>query len=172
LAAPVGNHFWNNRSKHGRDKLFATPEMLWEAACEYFKSCDDNPWIKVEGLKGGELAGQLINIPTQIPYTLKGLCLYIGCSESYFRAFKSQERENAKDFITVIEQIEETIYNQKFTGATVGAFNANIIARDLGLSDNSRVEHANDKESPLIDYSKLSTAALAEIIKASNTKND
>ena len=32
------------RSKHGRDKLFATPELLWDAACEYFQWCDENPW--------------------------------------------------------------------------------------------------------------------------------
>ena len=37
MAAPKGNQFWMLRSKHGRDKLFATPEALWEAACEYFQ---------------------------------------------------------------------------------------------------------------------------------------
>ena len=44
MAAPKGNQFWMLRSKHGRDKLFATPEALWEAACEYFQWCDENPW--------------------------------------------------------------------------------------------------------------------------------
>ena len=29
MAAPKGNQFWMLRSKHGRDKLFATPEALW-----------------------------------------------------------------------------------------------------------------------------------------------
>ena len=41
MAAPKGNQFWMLRSKHGRDKLFATPEALWEAACEYFQWCDE-----------------------------------------------------------------------------------------------------------------------------------
>ena len=36
---------WMLRSKHGRDKLFATPELLWDAACEYFQWCDENPWV-------------------------------------------------------------------------------------------------------------------------------
>ena len=44
MAAPKGNKFWMLRSKHGRDKLFATPELLWDAACEYFQWCDENPW--------------------------------------------------------------------------------------------------------------------------------
>ena len=45
MAAPKGNQFWMLRSKHGRDKLFATPEALWEAACEYFQWCDENPCL-------------------------------------------------------------------------------------------------------------------------------
>ena len=35
----------------------------------------------------------------------------------------------------VITRIRETAYNQKFTGAAADLLNANIIARDLGLSD-------------------------------------
>ena len=169
MAATHGNKFWQRRSKHGRDKLFESPELLWEAACEYFQWCDDNPWLKID-FKGKD--ADRVEIPTEIPYTMKGLCLYLGCNDAYFRNFKNQERSNSEDFSSVIERIEDTIYNQKFTGATVGAFNANIIARDLGLSDHSKVEHANDKESPLIDYSKLSTETLTEILKASNIKKD
>ena len=39
----IGNQFWKFRSKHGRDKLFATPELLWDAACEYFDWMDEHP---------------------------------------------------------------------------------------------------------------------------------
>ena len=34
MAANLGNQFWKNRSKHGRDKLFATPDLLWQAASD------------------------------------------------------------------------------------------------------------------------------------------
>ena len=43
MAAPKGNKFWMMRSKHGRDKLFASPQLLWQAACEYFQWVTDNP---------------------------------------------------------------------------------------------------------------------------------
>lgn len=36
MSAPKGNQFWKLRNKHGRSKRFASPEQLWEAACEYF----------------------------------------------------------------------------------------------------------------------------------------
>ncbi|MDM1294325.1 DNA packaging protein [Sphingobacterium sp. N143] len=146
MAAPKGNQFWKLRSKHGRDKLFGSSNLLWEAATEYFEWCDKNPWLKSEAIKSGDMAGTVMQVPTARPYTLQGLCLFLDCNAAYFRQFKQSLPENEKDFSTVITRIEEVIYNQKFEGATVGAFNANIIARDLGLTDkqehevNARIE--------------------------------
>ena len=37
MAAPKGNRFWEVRSKHGRDKILKTPEIMWEAAKQYFE---------------------------------------------------------------------------------------------------------------------------------------
>ena len=152
MPAPKGNNFWELRSKHGRDKLFDTPELLWEAACEYFQWCQDNPLIEVEQARGNSyyvdhsteekvFAPNLIELPKMRPFTLHGLCSYIDCSTSYFRVFKSTIKEETKDFLTVIEKIEETIYNQKFSGAAAGFLNANIIARDLGLRDKTEIDN-------------------------------
>lgn len=146
MAAPRGNEFWKLRSKHGRDKLFATPELMWEAACEYFQWCVDNPLEAGEVIKSGNLAGKMLKVPKMRAFTLEALCLYIGCSTSYFRAFKSTLKEEDKDFLTVIEQIELTIYSQKFEGAAAGLLNANIIARDLGLSDKQEVTGKDGKD--------------------------
>jgi hypothetical protein len=137
MGAPKGNQFWKQRSKHGRDKLFASPGLLWEAACEYFDFCDANPWVKID-FKGANI--ERVEIPTARPYTLSGLCLYLDCASSYFRHFKSTIQENNKDFVTVISKIEEVIYTHQFEGAIVGAFNSNIIARALGLTEKSEVK--------------------------------
>ena len=48
MSAPKGNEFWKLRSKHGRDKIFSDPNMLWEAACEYFQWCQDNPLMELD----------------------------------------------------------------------------------------------------------------------------
>lgn len=142
-AAPKGNQFWKIRSKHGRDKLFATPELLWEAATEYFEWVDDNPLKKEESSSEASERGITEKSkvsPNARPYTLKGLCIYLGCNSLYFINFKRQLPEGEEDFNLVIRRIEETIYTQKFEGAAVGAFNANIIARDLGLADKKQVD--------------------------------
>jgi hypothetical protein len=149
MGAPIGNQFWKLRSKHGRDKLFATPELLLEAAYEYFEWCEEHPWIKTESTTGIN-RNDCKEIPTERPFTLSGLCLYLDCSSSYFRAFKSTILPENIDFLTVIERIEEIIYTQKFEGAAVGAFNANIIARDLGLKEN--IEQ-NVNNNVVIDWS-------------------
>ncbi len=51
MAAPLGNQFWKLRSKHGRDKIFADPETMWEAACDYFQWCVDTPLMEVQQAK-------------------------------------------------------------------------------------------------------------------------
>lgn len=131
MAAPLGNQFWKLRSQHGREKLFQSPELLWEAACEYFQWCDDNPLISIE-FNGKD--AERCEMPNMRAYTLGGLCIYLDCSTGYFRTFKATQPEE-KGFLTVITRIEEIIYNQKFTGAAANMLNANIISRDLGLTD-------------------------------------
>ena len=139
-AAPNGNQFWKLRSKHGRDKLFATPELLWEAACEYFEWCDKNPLIEVRGFAyKGKVEKE--DFPKLRAYTLNGLCLYLGCSDTYFRTFKQEQsqKQDSQGFLSVIDSIEKTIYEQKFAGAAAELLNPNIIARDLGLADKKDV---------------------------------
>lgn len=135
MAAPEGNQFWKLRSKHGRDKLFASPELLWEAACEYFQWCDENPLIEID-FKGKDATK--CELPRMRAYTLQGLCLYLGCHTGYFREFRAANHEG---FSPILTRIEETIYNHKFTGAASGFLNANIIARDLGLMEKQEIKH-------------------------------
>lgn len=157
MGAPIGNQFWKLRSKHGRDKLFTTPELLWNAACEYFQWCDENPWTTRKAIqktvpmkkKVGKKV-QIVNeeqtqrevTPTARPYSLSGFCMYVGASTNWFLEFENGcKNNNEVDFLEVIARVRETIETQQFEGACVGAFNANIIARKLGLSDKQEVDH-------------------------------
>ena len=151
------------RSKHGRDKLFSTPELLWEAACEYFQWCDENPWttrkaiqknVPVKVKKGKKIVSEMQQqteqqvSPVSRPYSITGFCIYVGASYQWWRSFqKDCKDKNDIDFLEVIARVEETIETQQFEGACVGAFNANIIARKLGLADKQEIDHTtNGKE--------------------------
>lgn len=135
------NQFWKNRTSHGRDKLFNSPELLWEEACNYFQWCDDNPWIKTENTTT-EKGFITKEIPTQRPYSKKGLYVYFECSDSWLKEFK---KVCNSDFLLVIEKIENIIESQQWEGATVGAFNSNIIARTLGLKEQTDVTTDGEK---------------------------
>ncbi len=130
----IGNQFWMNRAKHGRDKLFATPELLWQAACEYFRWIEENPLYET---KVFQFQGVVVTkeVPIMRAMTMAGLCFYLNCNETYFRQFKTNLPEGEIGFSSVITDIENVVYRQKFEGAAGNLLNANIISRDLGLAD-------------------------------------
>lgn len=165
MAAPKGNRFWELRSKHGRDKLFDSPELMWEAACEYFKWCIDNP-LNEENLVKYKDSYEKIDLSKMRPFTIQGLCHYIGCNVQYFNEFNTQTTEDPKGFSSVITRIRETIYRQKFEGAASGFLNPTIISRDLGLADKKVIGGPNDK--PLFD----SMASAFEAIKDQANKSN
>lgn len=139
--------FWKLRGVNTGLPIFENPAELWEAACDYFKFIDDNPHPQAELVKYKGVA-TLEEVPKMKPYTLSGLCFFLGCSESYFRKFKHviRERDAAgkpKDtdtaFMETIEAVEQVIETQQLEGAMVGAFNYNIVRAKLGLVDKQDV---------------------------------
>lgn len=137
MAAPKGNRFWEARTKHGRDKLFASADLLWDACCEYFLWVEDNP-LSEEKLFAyqGEISRDTVTKMRAM--TIGGMCLFLDIDRSTWTAWKTD-----KDFSAVVARAEEVIYSQKFAGAAADLLNANIIARDLGLKDASAHEHTS-----------------------------
>ena len=163
MAPPIGNQFWKARSKHGRNRLFESAELLWEACCEYFQWVEDNPLLE---MKPFAYQGVVIQEPVakMRAMTINGLCLFLDIDETTWRAWREVD-----DFSTVVSKAEKIIYEQKFTGAAADLLNPNIIARDLGLADKKDIGSSDGSMTPRgIDASKLSTAALAEILAAAD----
>lgn len=145
MAAPKNNKFWTLRSKHGRDKLFASPQLLWQAACEYFEWVENNPLYETKGFAfQGTVTKE--TFPKMRAMTMEQLCFYLNCSTSYFRVFKMKLKDDDQDFLTVIEDIESIIRTQKFQGASADLLNANIISRDLGMADKQSLDVSYDIE--------------------------
>jgi len=135
MSAPPGNQFWKLRSKHGRDKIFSTPEILWDDACEYFQWVEDNPLYESK-LVSYQGVSTIEQVPKMRAMTLDGLLLFLGISDMTWYRAKDDE-----DFSCVIREIEKVIRQQKFAGAAADLLNANIIARDLGLKDSQEHDH-------------------------------
>lgn len=143
MAAPKGNRFWEARTKHGRDKLFASPGLLWEACCEYFQWVEDNPlWEN----KVAQFQGSPVDMPVakMRAMTISGLCLFLDIDRETWNRWRSD-----KDFCGIVSRADEVIYSQKFAGAAADLLNANIIARDLGLADKQDNTHSGPGGGPI-----------------------
>jgi hypothetical protein len=135
MGAPRGNKYYLFAETHGRDKTFETPQDLWNAFLEYQKEIAANPIIKID-FRGKD--NDMIELPLQRPLTLRGFADYLGMTYQGVKNYG--ELESHKDFFDVYARIENKCYNSKFEGASVGIFNPAIIARDLGLQENLKVD--------------------------------
>ena len=76
----------------------------------------------------------MADLPKMRAMTIGGLCIFLDIDRTTWIEYASRE-----GFSQVTTRVEAVIRDQKFTGASAGLLNPNIIARDLGLADKSEV---------------------------------
>lgn len=142
----------------GADRLF-TAEQFEQAWWDYFSHVENNPWIKKEVLKGGDRAGEIIDVPTIEPFTEIGFCAYHNLGEHYLtqlaRGLAIREKREVEEGIlmdedsyqmsVILARMRAKCKSQKFAGAAVGAFNAMIISRDLNLVERTDMTSKDEK---------------------------
>jgi hypothetical protein len=133
MAAPAGNRFWEMRSTHGRKPIFATPEELEAACLEYFEWVENNPLHEAQAF-AYQGSVKIEPIAKMRAMTVSGLCIFLDISQQAWGEYRQRE-----GFGEVTSRVDEIIRTQKFEGASAGLLNANIIARDLGLSEKSEL---------------------------------
>lgn len=131
----IGNRSWEKRSSHGRKPIFKTPDDLWNACVEYFNWIVETPLYKVEAFAYQGAVTQE-PLPLMRAMTMEGLCLFLDIGTSTWADYR-----NRTDFSEVVAKVEQVMRDQKFGGAAAGLLNANIIARDLGLKDQTDNKH-------------------------------
>lgn len=188
MAATIGNHFWELRSSHGIEKIFADPDILWQAACEYFQWCVDNPLMSVEqaragkgkveteteltedGVKQAENDTGLIELPKMRAFTMQGLAGHFGCNVKTLWDYEHEKSH--KDFHPIMARVRDVLYRQKFEGAAAGLLNANLIARELGLSDKKEITAFREQPMfpDLIDQTPFTTDSKEDVPEDNGSK--
>lgn len=145
MPAPKGNQFWKVRTTIGREKLFESPESLWEAACQYFQWVEDNPLYEDKLVT---FQGEATHEPVakMRAMTNEGLCLFLDIDSQTLTNYGS--RQGYEAYFGIVEKIKAVIKDQKFSGAAADLLNPNIIARDLGLADKSDHTSSDGSMSP------------------------
>ena len=150
-----GNEFWKGRSSHGAKPKFEDPDDLWAACVEYFEWVEANPLLEdklipFQGKAGHETVRKMRAM------TITGLCGFLDISQRSWGHWRS----NRIDLSEVIERVESIIYQQKFEGAAADLLNANIISRELGLSDKKEHTSPDGSMSPAAkpEFTKIEIA--------------
>jgi hypothetical protein len=133
-------------SKVGRPPKFKTPEELAEKAEGYFQYCDTHPievWQRKAAAanqsakNGSGVKSDEGTMYIRRPYTLDGLMLWLDLGMNWrdFRAYHADD-----DFSAVIRTLDARVRDQQVSGAVVGMYNANLVARLNGISESVQVE--------------------------------
>lgn len=136
MPPPLGNQFWKQRSSHGPKPKFSDPEVLWAACVEYFEWVDNNP-LKEEKIFCFQGQVTKDTISKMRAMSIGAICLFLDIHHSTWAVYRKNN-----GLSEVIANVEQIIYDQKFTGASADLLNPNIIARDLGLKDHTKSEHS------------------------------
>ncbi len=152
MAAAKGNKYWKLRINPGR-KNKLTPLRLRNEAAAFMEDVVSNPFIiKKQVMHQGAMEVLVEEKPRLM--TIGKLCRYLGISLTTFHEYAKQEA-----FADIIGDIKGIMYDYKLDGAAAGEFNANIIARELGLGERTVVELV---EPPTADERKARLLELAE----------
>lgn len=133
----MGGH---ERSRSATCFFFTARDV--ERAVEYFKWCGQHQLVEEKiGFFQGEPTSGFVG--HKRPMTISGLCVFLNISRETWYNYK----KNA-EYFDIVKSIDDVMFEQKFAGAAVGLFNANIIARDLGLTDKQEIKMDNAQVTP------------------------
>lgn len=168
---PYINRWWEKKaskatsSKAGRPYIFETPDELWQACCEYFEWIESHPVYETKLMQHKDQTWYE-QVPKPRPMTREGLFRFLNISAPAWWHYRNEKSE---EFSKVVNAVDNIIYEQKYTGAAVGLYNANIVGRDLGLREHHEVSGPDGgpiKYSKEVDFSNLTDDELKIILKA------
>ena len=144
MAAPKGNQYYLKRIVNGKPPKY-TPKEWSEKMIDYLKYMENCTWNKNEAIKGGDLAGTIISIPTKTPLTIQGFCNFAGVSSELYARYKQDK--GFEDYHGITMYIDSIIKQNQLEGSMVGAYNPNIVARLLGLAEKTENDHTSGGQS-------------------------
>jgi hypothetical protein len=116
----------------GKNKYIETPESLFDLFKQYVHHEAENPMYKIEYV-GKD--GERVNTPLQVPITFEGFECYLADKKiiNDLGDYSCNKDGRYSDYATIITRIQKNCFVQNYKGASVGLFNANLIAKKLGL---------------------------------------
>lgn len=130
-----------------RPKIFKEPKEIYDLFEEYLKHIQENP-IKIVKFLGKDAEERIEN--HYKPPTWKGFeaFLYRKGICTNLDKYKYNYDGNYEKFANIIRVIDNIMWDTKFSGACVGQWQHNIIAKELGMAE----KHINENyERPILE---------------------
>lgn len=136
-----------------KHKYIESPEKMWEYFTQFVEHEKSNPMYKKEyvGKDGNE-----VDTALQVPITFEGFECWLwdkGVIQAGLGDYASNKDNRYDEYATIITRIRQNCFSQNFKGAAVGLFNANIIAKKLGLKE--QVEQTITHAVPILNLDPL-----------------
>lgn len=119
---------------NGQIVIDRNAEELWENMCSYFQFCDNNPIEAKRTVTSGKGVGSKVKVEMKRPYSVKGLCLHCGISESYLNDIRQSKSRDDLYYI-VVERAMYIIHTQLMEHALVGEFSPQLTSKILNLDN-------------------------------------
>jgi hypothetical protein len=120
-------------------KYIETPERMWELFEQYVKHEAERPMTRRDHV-GKE--GKPVDTPLMVPITFEGFECYLadlGIINDLGDYACNQDNRYA-EYSPIVTRIRKNCFVQNLKGAAVGLFNANIIAKKLGLIEKTEAQ--------------------------------
>ena len=129
------------------EKNIKTPAALYKLFEEYKEKCKANP--KKENIWNSR-EGKQVSLDREVPYAWVGFEVFLFKKKIITRLehYKSNEGGRYSKYMDIIHAINQEIVEDKMDGATVGIYQHNIIARDLGLTEKKDVVSSDGSMTP------------------------
>lgn len=160
--AKKGNDYWKLRKKHGKDKLFSSPEIFADAVEGYFSWLEANPLYKGEVVRTGDRTGEQIKSEVARPATMYGLCNHLGITTKTY--FNYEKMEGYESFHEIFEYVHERIKAHQLEGAIAQLYNGNLVARINNIKEQTDATIRNlDVEGKSDDELKAAMKAIETV---------
>jgi len=122
-----------------KPKYIESPEKLWQFFTEFVEHERKSPFYKTEyvGKDGNE-----VQTPLQVPITFEGFECWLADKDiiTHLGDYSANKDNRYDSYAPIITRIRNNCFSQNFKGAAVGVFNANIIAKKLGLVEKTQTD--------------------------------
>ena len=119
----------------GRPKNIKSPEILWKHFEDYKKDCKENQKRKENFFSPKQ--DKEISITRERPLSWEGFeCwLFDNGIVANIERYKANKDGAYEEFRNILRAIDRKIFEDQYSGASVGIYQQNIVARRLGLVD-------------------------------------